>query len=36
MYFDLGSDRDPLAGIPTDIGRTGFTSTVGIRFRFNG
>jgi opacity protein-like surface antigen len=36
MYFDLGSDRYAIAGIPTDIRRTGFTSTVGLRFRFHG
>jgi opacity protein-like surface antigen len=36
MYFDLGSDRYAISGIPTDIRRTGFTSTVGVRFRFHG
>ena len=36
MYFDLGSDRYAIAGIPTDIRRTGFTSTLGLRFRFHG
>ena len=36
MYFDLGSDRYAMAGIPTDIRRTGFTSTLGLRFRFHG
>ena len=27
-YFDLGSDRFTIAGIPTDIQHTGFTSTM--------
>jgi opacity protein-like surface antigen len=36
MYFDLGSDRYTLARIPTDVQRSGFMSTVGVRFRFNG
>jgi opacity protein-like surface antigen len=36
MYFDLGSDRYTIAGIPTDIQRTGFISTLGLRFRFGG
>jgi len=35
-YFDLGSDRYAIAGIPTDIQRNGFISTVGLRFRFGG
>jgi opacity protein-like surface antigen len=34
MYFDLGSDRYDIAGISTDIRRNGFTSTVGLHFRF--
>ena len=34
MYFDLGSDRYNIAGIPTDIQRNGFISTVGLHFRF--
>ena len=36
MYFDLGSDRYSLAGIPTDIQQTGLISTVGIHVRFGG
>lgn len=36
MYFDLGSDRYNIAGIPTDIQRNGFISTVGLHFRFGG
>jgi opacity protein-like surface antigen len=36
MYFDLGRDRYTLAGIPTDIQHTGFTSTIGLHFRFGG
>jgi opacity protein-like surface antigen len=36
MYFDLAGDRDTVAGIPTDVRRTGFISTVGLRFRFHG
>jgi opacity protein-like surface antigen len=36
MYFDLGSSRDNVAGIPTDIQRNGFISTVGLHFRFGG
>jgi opacity protein-like surface antigen len=36
MYFDLGSDRDTMSGIPTDVRRTGFISTLGLRFRFDG
>jgi opacity protein-like surface antigen len=36
MYFDLGGDRDTMAGIPMDVRRTGFISTLGLRFRFNG
>jgi opacity protein-like surface antigen len=34
MYFDLGTDRYDTAGIATDIRRSGFTSTVGLNFRF--
>jgi opacity protein-like surface antigen len=36
MYFDLGSDRYNIAGIPTDIQRNGFISTVGLHVRFGG
>jgi opacity protein-like surface antigen len=36
MYFDLGSDRYNIAGIPTDIQRNGFISTIGLHFRFDG
>jgi outer membrane autotransporter protein len=36
MYFDLGSDRHNFAGIPTDVQRSGFMSTVGLNFRFGG
>jgi len=36
MYFDLGSDRYSITGIPTDIQRNGFTSTVGLHYRFGG
>jgi opacity protein-like surface antigen len=36
MYFDLGSDRYNIAGIPTDIQRNGFISTIGLHFRFGG
>ncbi len=36
MYFDLGSSRYNVAGIPTDIQRNGFISTVGLHFRFGG
>jgi opacity protein-like surface antigen len=36
MYFDLGSDRYNLGGIPTDIQRSGFISTVGLQYRFGG
>src|SRR5262249_51812451 len=28
MYFDLGRDRYTIAGIPTDIQHSGFTSTI--------
>jgi opacity protein-like surface antigen len=35
-YFNLGSDRFTIAGIPTDIRQSGFTSTVGVHFRFGG
>jgi opacity protein-like surface antigen len=35
-YFDLGSDRYNIAGIPTDIQWSGFISTVGLHFRFGG
>jgi opacity protein-like surface antigen len=36
MYFNLGSDRYNLAGIPTDVQRSGFISTVGLHVRFGG
>ena len=36
MYFDLGSDRYTVASIPTSIQQTGFTSTLGLHFRFGG
>jgi len=36
MYFDLGSDRYNITGIPTDIQRNGFISTVGLHFRLGG
>jgi outer membrane autotransporter protein len=35
-YFDLGSDRYTIAGIPTDIKRNGFISTVGVHVRIGG
>ena len=35
-YFDLGSERANLAGIPVDIARDGVVSTVGLHFRFGG
>jgi opacity protein-like surface antigen len=35
-YFDLGIERYTIAGIPTDIQRNGFISTVGLHFRFGG
>jgi outer membrane autotransporter protein len=36
MYFDLGSDRHNLVGIPIDLQRSGFISTVGLHFRLGG
>jgi opacity protein-like surface antigen len=36
MYFDLGSGRYDITGIPTDIRRNGFISSVGLHFRFGG
>jgi opacity protein-like surface antigen len=36
MYFDLGSDRYSIAGVPADIQRNGFISTVGLHYRFGG
>jgi opacity protein-like surface antigen len=36
MYFDLGSDRYTIVSIPTSIQQTGFTSTLGLHFRFGG
>jgi opacity protein-like surface antigen len=35
-YFDLGSDRYNVAGVPTDIQRNGFISTVGLHVLFGG
>jgi opacity protein-like surface antigen len=35
-YFDLGTDRYDITGIPTDIRRNGFISTIGLHFRFGG
>ena len=35
-YFNLGSDRYTLAGIPTDMKQNGFISTVGVHFRIGG
>jgi len=36
MYFDLGRDRTTIAAIPTDIQQSGFSSTLGLHFRFGG
>jgi outer membrane autotransporter protein len=36
MYVDLGTSRDSVLGVPTDIQRNGFISTVGLHFRFGG
>jgi opacity protein-like surface antigen len=36
MYFDLGSDRHNLVGLPIDLQRSGFISTVGLHFRLGG
>jgi opacity protein-like surface antigen len=36
MYFDLGRDRTTIAAIPTDIQHSGFSSTLGLHFRFGG
>src|SRR5579883_528543 len=36
LYFDLGSDRYNIAGVPVDIQRNGFISTVGLHYRFGG
>jgi opacity protein-like surface antigen len=35
-YFDLGTDRYDIIGIPTDIRRNGFISTIGLHLRFGG
>lgn len=35
-YSNLGTDRYNMAGIPADIQRYGFISTVGLHFRFGG
>jgi opacity protein-like surface antigen len=32
-YVDLGTDRFSVAGIPTEIQRNGFTSTIGLHVR---
>jgi opacity protein-like surface antigen len=36
MYFDFGSDAHALAGVPSDLQRSGFTSSLGLRYRFGG
>ena len=36
MYFDLGSDRYNIAGIPADVQSNGFISTVGLHVLFGG
>jgi hypothetical protein len=36
MYIDLGSDRYSIAGVPVEIQRNGFISTVGLHYRFGG
>ena len=36
MYFDLGTNRTNVAGIPADLQRDGFMLTVGLHFRFGG
>jgi opacity protein-like surface antigen len=36
MYFDLGSDSHGLAGVPSDLQRSGLMSTLGLRYRFGG
>jgi len=36
MYFDLGTDRYNVGGIPADIQRSGLISTVGLHYRFGG
>ena len=36
MYFDLGSDRYNMGGIPADVQRSGFISTIGLHYRFGG
>jgi opacity protein-like surface antigen len=32
-YVDLGTDRFSVAGVPTEVQRNGFTSTIGLRVR---
>jgi opacity protein-like surface antigen len=34
MYFDVGSEGHDLAGVPTNLQKSGFMSTVGLRYRF--
>jgi opacity protein-like surface antigen len=36
MYFNLGTDRYAIAGLPTDVQRAGFVSNVGLHFRLGG
>lgn len=36
MYFDFGGDEHNLAGIAANLQRSGFVSTVGLRYRFGG
>jgi opacity protein-like surface antigen len=36
MYFDLGSEGCTIVGIPTDIKRNGFVSTLGVHFLVGG
>jgi opacity protein-like surface antigen len=36
MYFDLGGDSHSLAGVSSDLQRSGFMSTMGLRYRFGG
>jgi opacity protein-like surface antigen len=35
-YFNLGTEHANLAGVPAEIQRDGFISTIGLRFRFGG
>jgi outer membrane autotransporter protein len=36
MYFDLGSEAHSIGGVPSELQRTGFTSTLGLQYRFGG